>query len=138
MIETSTYQTSRTRDFLPNIIFTLIRRVLVIMISVIFSTILNTRLINFLTDPSIIKSLHKFFNLSMTYKTNSDVPVPYGKVVQVVPHPTSRQELEKLIMDFGVANKHLAVKEKSESFVTQFASNCNTHSKRKATVQNSL
>ena len=104
------------------------------MISVIISTILTTRLTNFLTDPGLIKSLNKFFNLSMTYKTSSDVPVPYGKVVQVAEHPTSRHELGKLIMDFGVANTHLAVKEKSESFVTQFASNCNTHSKREFIV----
>ena len=70
----------------------------------------------------------------MTYKSTSDFPVPYGRTVQVAPHPTSSPDLRKLAMDFGEANKNLFVRKKgkSENIVVQFVSNCNTHSKRKA------
>ena len=70
----------------------------------------------------------------MTYRLHSDFPVPYGKMVQVLPPPSAGEELSKLISDFGLANQRLAVREEGskESLLTQFVSNCNTHSKREA------
>ena len=77
-----------------------------------------------------------FFNLSMTYKANSDFPLPYGRLVQALHHPRDSAGLTRLAMEFGEANRHLAVKEDgtSGSLVTQFVSHCFTHSQREAVV----
>ena len=66
----------------------------------------------------------------MTYTADSRFPVPYGKLVQVAPHPLSGEDLRKLSAEFGVANPHLAHKKRSESLVAQIVSHCSTISKR--------
>ena len=41
-----------------------------------------------------LKTLKNFFNLSMTFRLNSDIPYAYGEFVQVAPHPQSGDELK--------------------------------------------
>ena len=76
----------------------------------------------------------------MSYRVDSDVRHGYGDVVKVSPHPTSASELSEIIMNFGVSNKNLAVKEKSkeEALICQFVSNCKTTSKRNVFVKTIL
>ena len=80
------------------------------------------------------KTLQNFFNLSMTFRLNADIPYRYGEFLQVAPHPQSGEDLNKIINNFGAANTLLAVKEKgtseNEILVAQFASNCKTISGR--------
>lgn len=52
-------------------------------------------------DPSINNN---FFNVTMTYSAKSAVHIPYGRIVQVRPHP-SGEELEQFITQYGEQNK---------------------------------
>ena len=76
-----------------------------------------------------------YFNLSMTYRLNADIPHRYGRLVQVAPHP---DDLETIVREFGAANSHLARKEKAKSeeevLAAQFVSKCVAPSERKATL----
>ena len=83
-----------------------------------------------------LKSLRNFFNLSMTFQLNADIPYLYGEFVQVAQHPQSGQKLSKIINQFGAANTQLAWKEKSknETLVAQFVSNCKTTSGREKLI----
>ena len=64
----------------------------------------------------------------MTYRLNADVPHRYGRLVQVAPHPATRDELETIVREFGAANRHLAAKEKTklgeEVLAAQFVTKC--------------
>ena len=77
-----------------------------------------------------------FFNISMSYRLDADIRHGYGELRQVSPHPTSSNKLTDMIMNFGIANKHLAIKEKlkEETLICQFVSNCRTESERNAFV----
>ena len=48
-----------------------------------------------------------FFNWTMTYRRDSDFYLPYGRVRKIKDHPTEKFELQRLIKDFGIKNKHL-------------------------------
>ena len=84
------------------------------------------------------KLLQTFFNLSMTFQLNADIPYLYGEFVQVAQHPHSSSELSKVIHQFGAANTQLARKEneksENETLVAQFASNCQTISGREKVI----
>ena len=57
-------------------------------------------------------------------------------LLQVDQHPTSGPDLDRIMMEFGAANTHLATKEKGNSdqevFATQFVTKCIAPSERKA------
>ena len=85
-----------------------------------------------------LKSLKNFFNLSMTFRLNADIPYRYGEFVQVAPHPQSGEDLNKIINNFGTANTQLAGQEKGksepETLAAQFVKNCKTESKRENVI----
>ena len=85
-----------------------------------------------------LKSLKNFFNLSMTFRLNADIPLLYGEFLQVAQHPRSGHDLNMIIDNFGAANTHLAGKEKgnskNETLVAQFVSNCKTNSGREKVI----
>ena len=85
-----------------------------------------------------MEKLKTYFNLSMTYKLDSDLPNLYGKFAPVVPHPADREKLDKIIGDFAGSNTHLARKENQRALAAQFVSNCHTQSRRNAVVQSKL
>ena len=76
-----------------------------------------------------MKNLKNFFNLSMTYTRESELPFLYGKFSPVVPHPTVGEDLDKIIRDFADSNTHLAGKENG-AMAAQFVSHCKTASGR--------
>ena len=84
------------------------------------------------------KSLKNFFNLSMTFRLNADIPLLYGEFVQVAQHPRSGHDLNTIIDNFGAANTQLAGKEKgnseNEALVAQFVTNCKTNSGREKVI----
>ena len=84
------------------------------------------------------KSLKNFFNLSMTFRLNADIPLLYGEFVQVAQHPRSGHDLNMIINNFGAANTQLAGKEKgtseNEALVAQLVSNCKTNSGREKII----
>ena len=66
----------------------------------------------------------------MTYKKNSDFYLPYGRLVQIKPHPPlGSPELQKLIEDFGHNNRHLA-HNRSQTSAAWFVSHCATQARR--------
>ena len=80
--------------------------------------------------------LGNYFNLSMTYRLNADIPHRYGRFVQVAPHPTTSHDLNRIVREFAAVNTHLATKEKQKSdeevFATQFVTKCLAPSGRNA------
>ena len=82
-----------------------------------------------------MEKLQTYFNLSMTYKHDSDLPNLYGKFAPVVPHPAEGEKLDKIIGDFASNNTHLARKEKKGALAVQFVSRCQTESRRNAIDQ---
>jgi len=79
--------------------------------------------------PNRIEELNKipgFFNLTMTYRHDSDIHTPYGQFVQKRP-PMGGRLLEEYIQKFGRENKHLAAKTGSQGLtIAQYVSNCIT------------
>ena len=73
----------------------------------------------------------------MSYRLDADIRHGYGELVEVSPHPTGAVELTETIMQYGLANTHLAVKENlnQENLICQFVSNCKTKSERNSFVQ---
>ena len=65
---------------------------------------------------------NKFFNLTMTYRQESDVPYGYGHITRIKDHPTDEVELNAFIEKFGQENLQLRGN-KSKS-VAWFVSNC--------------
>ena len=84
-----------------------------------------------------LSSFFEFFNLSMSYRLDADIRHGYGELVEVSPHPTGAVQLTETIMQYGLANTHLAVKENlnQENLICQFVSNCKTKSERNSFVQ---
>ena len=80
-------------------------------------------------------SLSNYFNLSMTYRLEADIVHHYGRFVRLSQPPNSSHGLKKIMRNFGVANTHLARKEKGQSdkevFATWFVTKCSTPGKRK-------
>ncbi len=74
-----------------------------------------------------------FFNWTLTYRLDSDFPMPYGKFKKIRDHPTDQEELNKLIRDFGKANKHLGKGKKDKA--AWFVSNCESMSQREKYVE---
>ena len=72
----------------------------------------------------------------MTYRLNADIPHRYGRFVQVAPHPTTSQDLNRIMREFAAANTHLATKQRAKSdeevFATQFVTKCVAPSGRNA------
>ena len=79
--------------------------------------------------PNRIEELNKipgFFNLTMTYRHDSDIHTPYGQFVQKRP-PMGGRLLEEYIQKFGRENEHLAAKTGSQGLtIAQYVSNCIT------------
>jgi alpha-1,3-fucosyltransferase len=77
-----------------------------------------------------IHLLDNYFNWTMTYKKNSDFYLPYGRVVQIRPHPPpGSPELDQLIQDYGEKNRHL-VHNRTENSAAWFVSHCATQARR--------
>ena len=79
--------------------------------------------------PNQIEELNKipgFFNLTMTYRLDSDVPAPYGQFEGLGKQPPSGRQLEEYIKKFGQDNKKLAHKQSGKKGVSiaQYVSNC--------------
>ena len=77
-----------------------------------------------------------FFNWTMTYRQDSTVSIPYGRLRKIKEHPQEGEQLEKLIEQFGENNKPLAEK-KGNSLVrvAWMVSNCLTKSNREGYVE---
>ena len=77
-----------------------------------------------------------FFNWTMTFRQDSDLPFNYGGFELTKPHPTEETELKKYIDDFGRKNTHLAKKKngKKEPKIAWFVSNCRSHGEREKYV----
>ena len=61
--------------------------------------------------PNRIEELNKipgFFNLTMTYRLDSDIPTPYGVFKRNGNELPSGRQLEEYIKKFGKENKQLA------------------------------
>ena len=82
-----------------------------------------------------IHQLDNYFNWTMTYKRNSDFPLPYGRLWQKKQHPPlGSQELAKIIDDFGKNNLHLA-HNRTEAKAAWFVSHCATQARREKLVK---
>ncbi len=59
--------------------------------------------------PPRLFDVNNVYNWTMTYRADSDFPVPYGRLINVLPHPSEETEdLRRLVRTFGEANRHLA------------------------------
>ena len=69
-----------------------------------------------------------FFNLTMTYRHDSDIPAPYGQFEgREGRQPPSGDQLEKYIRRFGQDNQQMAEKKGSQGLrIAQYVSNCET------------
>ena len=75
-----------------------------------------------------VSNYSKFFNLSMSYREDSDFQIPYGRFVKK--KKSLPEDLSKIIDQFGEKNIGLAKKSQNETVVVQFVSNCNSKSGR--------
>ena len=80
-----------------------------------------------------INELNGVFNWTMTFRKNSDIFIPYGRIVQIKDHPPPGPDLDALIKDFGLKNQHLAHDRTNDSKAAWFVSNCKTKSNRLVT-----
>ncbi len=69
-----------------------------------------------------------FYNWTMSYRRDSDLYLPYGRIEKIREHP-SGQALERLIAEFGQKNRHLAAKKKGFK-AAWFVSNCRARGRR--------
>ena len=77
-----------------------------------------------------------FFNWTMTYRQDSTVSIPYGKLRKLKEHPENGERLDQLIDKFGENNKHLAERKGNSSVrVAWMVSNCLTKSNREGYVE---
>ena len=77
-----------------------------------------------------IHKLNDLFNWTMTFRTDSDIFLPYGRIVQIANHPPPGPELDALIQNFGLKNQHLVHDRTNDSTAAWFVSNCKTKSNR--------
>ena len=82
-----------------------------------------------------IHRLDNFFNWTMTTRQNSDIILPYGRIVQIKEHPNPGPKLDALIQDFGLKNQHLAHNRSKIPKAAWFVSNCVTQSRRESLVK---
>ena len=78
--------------------------------------------------------LDNFFNWTMTTRKNSDIFLPYGRIVKIKDHPPPGPELDALIQEFGQNNQHLAQNRSNIPNAAWFVSNCETQSHREQFV----
>ena len=77
-----------------------------------------------------------FFNWTMTYRQDSTVTIPYGKLRKLKEHPNNGERLDQLIDKFGENNKHLAERKGNSSVrLAWMVSNCLTKSNREGYVE---
>ncbi|XP_040574510.1 alpha-(1,3)-fucosyltransferase C [Lepeophtheirus salmonis] len=76
-----------------------------------------------------ISTMNGFFNWTMTYRSDSDFYLPYGRIVKVKEHTSDPIELKQLIEKFGKKNKYIA-KRKNEPQAAWFVSHCATMARR--------
>eukprot|EP00090_Calanus_glacialis_P008606 TRINITY_DN16947_c0_g1_i5.p1 TRINITY_DN16947_c0_g1~~TRINITY_DN16947_c0_g1_i5.p1 ORF type:complete len:435 (-),score=116.30 TRINITY_DN16947_c0_g1_i5:147-1451(-) len=79
-----------------------------------------------------IHTMDGFFNWTMTYRKDSDFYRPYGRLVQIKPHPTG-EALDEYIAQFGRENKHLAAGKTKDA--AWFVSHCATQARREMYVK---
>lgn len=78
-----------------------------------------------------IHTLDNYFNWTMSYRLDSDFPLPYGSVVKVKDHPPAGSpELDKMIKEFGWKNQHLAHNRTNKANAAWFVSHCATQARR--------
>ena len=82
-----------------------------------------------------INELNGVFNWTMTFRKDSDIFLPYGRIVQIKDHPPPGPDLDALIQDFGMKNQHLAHDRTNDSKAAWFVSKCNTKSNRESLVE---
>ena len=77
-----------------------------------------------------------FFNWTVSYRMDSTVSLPYGKISKTRDHPDG-ERLEKLIKKFGKNNLDLAKKKNMDQNVNiaWMVSNCLTQSNREGFVE---
>jgi len=80
-----------------------------------------------------ISNYSQFFNLSMSYRQDSDFPIPYGRFVKK--NNSLPQNLYETIEMFGKKNTNIAKKSQNDTVVVQFVSNCNSKSGREKIVK---
>ena len=82
-----------------------------------------------------LKKLGGFFNLSMSYRHDADLHIPYGRITRIQDHPVG-QDLENHIKEFGRINANMSGKEEpSQPMIAQFVSNCGSQSGREKLLQ---
>lgn len=79
-------------------------------------------------EPSIN---NKFFNATMTYSSQSDVHIPYGKIVKMAKHPTGKK-LDEYIDIFGKENARHVIPKNFSSVI--LISNCGSQNQREKTL----
>ena len=82
-----------------------------------------------------INELNGVFNWTMTFRKDSDIFLPYGRIVQIKDHPPPGPDLDAFIQDFGMKNQHLAHDRTNDSKAAWFVSNCKTKSNRESLVE---
>ena len=83
----------------------------------------------------LLKQIGSYFNLSMSYRHDADLQIPYGRIVRHKDHPIGL-DLDNFIKDFGRRNSILSRKEnQTQSLIAQFVSNCGSVSGREAVVK---
>lgn len=79
---------------------------------------------------------NSFFNWTMTYRRDSDIPFPYGEIAinpkNPLPYPEGSPELDSWIQTFGASHSHLARGRTKK--VAWFVSNCDSQSNREKFV----
>ena len=80
------------------------------------------------------ENYENYFNWTVTYRQDSTVSIPYGKVERIRKHPDG-EHLEKMINVFGKKHKHLADKGVDKVKIAWMVSNCLSKSNREGFVE---
>ena len=80
------------------------------------------------------ENYENFFNWTVTYRQDSTVSIPYGKIERIKKHPDGKG-LEKMINVFGEKHKHLAEKGVKKVKIAWMVSNCLSESNREGFVE---
>ena len=82
-----------------------------------------------------LEKLGGYFNLSMSYRHDADLPTPIGKIIKTRKHPDGA-DLDELIKNYGKMNILLSRKEThNQSLIAQMVSNCVSKSGREALLK---